>query len=95
MRWLHTYAPDIHCSPLQGDYARQMLPADLTTPTLQGVVLVDEKGKTHVGHLAIQALSPHVARPWRWVLRWAPAWGYRLIARTRTWWGRDESCDVR
>ena len=94
VRWVRKHAPGVVCVPLQGEEAEARLPANLLTPPLQGVVFIDPAGQIHVAHRGIHALAPHASFPWRWLLRCVPGWGYRLVARTRSMWGRDEGCSV-
>ena len=94
VRWVHRHAPGVVCVPLQGEEAEARLPANLLTPPLQGVVFIDPAGQIHVAHRGLHALAPYASFPWRWLLRCVPGWGYRLVARTRSMWGRDEDCSV-
>jgi len=92
--WVRRAVPGVACIPLQSDDARRALPVNLTTPPLLGVVVVDGEGRIHVGHRGLHALAPHARGFWSWLLRWTPAWGYRLVARCRGWGGRDTGCAV-
>lgn len=86
--------PEVECVPLQSEEALHALPSEWTTPPLLGVVVVDCKGQTHVGHRGLHALASHATGPWRWLLRLVPGWIYALVARTRSIWGRDDTCSV-
>lgn len=94
VRWVNRHAPDVTCLPLQSPEALRHLGADLVTPPLKGVVVLDERGKVHVGHRGLRALSAHVKGPMRLALRCVPGPVYALVARTRSLWGRDEACSV-
>ena len=94
VRWVRKHAPEVVCVPLQDNEAQTRLPADLVTPPFQGVVFIDPSGNIHVAHRGLRALAPHASRPWRWLLSCVPGWGYRLVARTRSIWGRDEGCAI-
>ena len=86
--------PDVQCVPLQSEEAQQTLSSEWTTPPLLGVVVVDSEGQIHVGHRGIHALASRTKGPWRWLLRLVPGWGYALVARTRSIWGRDDTCSM-
>ena len=94
VRWVNRHAPDVVCIPLQSKKALEFLGPDLVQPPLKGVVVVDKHGVAHVGHHGLRALSVHVKGPMRLVLNGVPRPVYKLVARTRFLWGRDEACDV-
>ena len=94
VRWVRKQAPEVVCVPLQSEKAQALLPADLVTPPLQSVVFIDPAGVVHVAHRSLHALALHASFPWRWLLLYVPGWGYRLVARTRRIWGRDDACSV-
>lgn len=76
-------AERLHFAPLQGPLAAELLPADWRTPPLDGVVLAHPRLGLHRGAPALRALSGTLCQPWRTVLKFIPAWGYRWVARHR------------
>ena len=74
--------PKLHFASLQSNLAADLLPAELRTPPLEGLVF-SNGAECKVGAAAVRALAPYLQWPYRWLLAFTPGFGYGWIARQR------------
>ncbi|RKD96851.1 thiol-disulfide oxidoreductase DCC family protein [Marinifilum flexuosum] len=94
-------AENIHFSPLQSDFAKQLLTEhNLSFDEMNTVVFI-ENNKAYTKSSAAFNIAKHLAYPWRilYYFKYLPNaitdWGYDLIARNRySWFGKKNQCMV-
>ena len=92
---------NIHFSPLQSDFAKQLLTQfNLSSEDINTVVFI-ENGKAYTKSSAVFHISKHLTYPWKALYHFKHIpknitdWIYGLIAKNRySWFGKKNQCMI-